>query len=87
MEHSLPHAFSAWGKFVFDVRSSTKFFLSQLYQLEKPSDTPLTDNPKKQSRNDEIRQRYADGESVPDLAKHFGISKTRIYQIPKGKRK
>ena len=35
-----------------------------------------------QRRNDEIRRRYGSGqESIPDLAKVFGISNARIHQI------
>jgi len=87
MGRTLPHAFSAWGKFVFDVRSATTFFLKQLYQFESPSEKPLSDNPNKTDRNIEIRQRYEAGESVPDLAKAFNIAKQRVYQILKDRRK
>jgi Mor family transcriptional regulator len=37
-----------------------------------------------EERNREIGQRYLSGESVPRLAKAFGVSKPRIYQILKG---
>ena len=39
-----------------------------------------------EQRNREIGQRYLAGESVPRLAKSFGVSKPRIYQILKGLR-
>ena len=36
-------------------------------------------------RNEEIRHRYNDGEeSIPDLAKLFGLSNARIHQIIHG---
>ena len=87
MEHSLPQAFTAWGSFIFDLKSATTYFIKQLYQYEQAPEYPVSDNPKKRDRNTEIRQLYADGEGVPDLAKAFAISKARIYQILKGKRK
>lgn len=35
-----------------------------------------------QQRNEHIRRRYANGdESIPDLAKVFGLSNARIHQI------
>jgi hypothetical protein len=39
------------------------------------------------ARNNLIRARYAEGVSGPDLAKQFGLSTARIYQILRGKRK
>ncbi|KAB2903687.1 MAG: hypothetical protein F9K27_12110 [Anaerolineae bacterium] len=43
--------------------------------------------PKKTRRNQELRQQYANGESIPDLAKVFGISEQRVHQILRGRRK
>ncbi len=82
-----PQAFTDWGSFIFDLKSATIYFIKQLYQYTPPPKYPVSDNPKKRDRNAEIRQRKADGESVPDLAKAFNISKGRVYQILKGKRK
>ena len=64
-----------------------KAFLRELYNFRAAPKEPQSDVVKKPKRNAEIRQRYEEGESVPDLAKAFGISKPRIYQILKGRRK
>jgi Mor family transcriptional regulator len=34
-----------------------------------------------QTRNQQIRERYAAGERLSDLAREFGISPQRVYQI------
>jgi Mor family transcriptional regulator len=41
----------------------------------------------KRERNAEIRDRYAAGMSVPELARRFGISEQRVHQILRGRRK
>ncbi|NOG66316.1 MAG: hypothetical protein HND46_23120 [Chloroflexi bacterium] len=41
----------------------------------------------KLTRNSELITRYRAGESVPTLAKEYGISEQRAYQIIAGKRK
>ncbi|MDK3160759.1 helix-turn-helix domain-containing protein [Kamptonema cortianum] len=33
------------------------------------------------NRNERIRQRYATGEALSDLAREYGISPQRVYQI------
>ena len=38
-------------------------------------------------RNQEIRARVADGADTVELAKEYGISRKRVYQILHGKRK
>ncbi len=49
---------------------------------------PRTDHtPTKYSRNEEIRARYAAGETIGYLAQLFDISEQRISQIVQGKRK
>jgi hypothetical protein len=48
---------------------------------------PLTDHtPTKQERNDEIRSRYAAGETIITLAEAFGLSQQRVCQIIRGRR-
>lgn len=47
--------------------------------LRKPTPPP--------SRNDLIRERHTAGESLSDLARAFGISPQRAYQIVNFKRK
>jgi Mor family transcriptional regulator len=40
-----------------------------------------------QSRNEIIRTRYQAGESQSDLAREYGITPQRVYQIVRGRRK
>jgi hypothetical protein len=87
MGHSLPQALTAWGKFVIDVNSATRFFLRELYNFKAPPEQPLTYRAEKTARNDEIRRRYQEGESIPELAKAYGLSNARIHQILHRRRK
>jgi Mor family transcriptional regulator len=43
--------------------------------------------PRREERNQAIRTRFANGENTIDLAKAFGISRKRVYQIIHGQRK
>lgn len=74
MGHSLPQALTAWGAFVIDVNSATKFFLRELYNFTAPPQQPVSGKAKKTARNEEIRERYAKGESISELAKAFRLS-------------
>ena len=88
MGHWLPHAFRADGSFIFTFEEAVSALVNRLYPGSPISSTPLSPNtPKKANRNAEIRALYAAGMSVPDLAKEYGISKNRVYQILRGKRK
>lgn len=61
--------------------------LNILYSGLPIPQTPLSAiTPPKIDRNNEIWAAYVDGESVPSLAKRYGISKPRIYQILKVRR-
>ena len=88
MGHRLPHAFRADGSFIFTFEEAVSALVNRLYP---GSPTPLSpqsqSTPKKVDRNAEIRARYAAGMSVPDLAREYGISKNRVYQILRGKRR
>ncbi len=56
--------------------------LARLYQgLSLPTSLRPYSTQKQVNRNEEIRQRYAAGESLGDLAKAYGLSKQRIHQI------
>ena len=85
MGHTLPQALTAWGKFVIDVRTATNFFLKELYQFQTPPDQPQNDIGEKKQRNAEIRERYAKGETIPELARAYGISNARVHQIIRGR--
>ena len=77
-----------WGISVHSLEDAAHRILKLLYADQPPSKTPISNvTPKKIHRNAEIKRRYADGESVPDLAKAFGISEQRVHQILRGRRK
>jgi hypothetical protein len=55
---------------------------------QKLSMVPLTDHtPTKCQRNEEIRERHAQGESLSRLADVFGLSPQRVLQIVQGQRR
>jgi hypothetical protein len=85
MGHRLPQALTAWGKFVSDVRTATHFFLKELYSFQTPPEKPLSDVIEKTERNAEIRERYTQGETIPELARAYGISNARVHQILRGR--
>jgi Mor family transcriptional regulator len=56
--------------------------ISLLYAGFSVSSTPKSEKtPPKPERNELIRKRYAEGITGPELAKEFGLSRARIYQI------
>jgi hypothetical protein len=82
MGHSLPQPLIGWGKFVFSVQSATRFFVRELYQFQAPPARPQSLVIPKSDRNLEIQRRHReDGESIPALAKAYGVSNARIHQI------
>ncbi len=88
MGHRLPHAFRADGSFVFSLGEAISSLVNRLYfGLSEPTFPQSQATPKQIDRNAEIRALYAQGMSVPELAKKYGISKNRVYQILRGKRR
>jgi hypothetical protein len=88
MGHMLPHAFTADGSFVFTLENAVSRLVNRLYGgLPLPTTPQSQATPKQLERNAEIRAKYEAGTSVPDLAKEYGISTKRVYQILRGKRK
>jgi hypothetical protein len=84
----LPRAFTASGSFVFTLENSVSHLVNQLYRgLPLPTSPQSQATPKQVERNAEIRAKYKAGTSVPDLAKEYGISTKRVYQVLRGKRK
>jgi Mor family transcriptional regulator len=58
-----------------------------LYIGQKMPLGPLTDHtPSKHTRNQEIRERYAQGETIVDLAEAFEISAQRVSQVLRERR-
>jgi hypothetical protein len=59
-----------------------------LYIGQSTPTFPLTDHtPTKHRRNEEIRVRYAKGETIGYLARLFNVSVQRVSQIIRGQRK
>jgi hypothetical protein len=57
-------------------------FVKILTRGQVISDTPKSGKtPRKTDRNQSILLRVQQGETVPDLAREFGISEQRIHQI------
>lgn len=81
----LPHK-PVWGNSVHSLENATARILKLLYGGETPPPTPISNKiPQKAARNETIKRRYAAGESVPDLAREFGISEQRVHQILRGR--
>jgi len=88
MGHRLPHAFTADGSFVFSLENAISSLVTRLYiGLPVPITPQSQATPKQVDRNAEIRDKYEAGTIVPDLAREYGISTKRVYQILRGKRK
>jgi len=77
-----------WGISVHSLKQATQAVLLLLYQGQLIPQVPKSDKWKRKTRrNKQIRDRYAEGESIPELAKAFGLSNARVHQILHGKRK
>jgi Mor family transcriptional regulator len=58
-----------------------------LYLGQKMPQFPLTNHtPTKLTRNQEIRERYAQGETIADLAVAYEISEQRVSQVLRRRR-
>jgi Mor family transcriptional regulator len=81
----MPHrGFQVTSVHSFD--EAVQRIITLLYQ-ELPSAKPhYFKNTKQTSRNEELCKRYTAGESVPALARAYGISEQRVHQILQGKR-
>lgn len=67
-----------------DLEEATQIILQRLYTGIPIPTQPKSGN-KKTKRNAEIIAAYRAGQSVPALAKIFGISQQRVHQILQGK--
>jgi hypothetical protein len=68
------------GSSVPDLAVAVQLVLDLLYQTP-PSTTPVKHVITQPARNTEIRNRYASGETLEDLAIEFDLSPQRIHQI------
>ncbi|WP_119072061.1 Mor transcription activator family protein [Aggregatilinea lenta] len=73
-----------WGTTLYTLEEATNCVLAQLYRGFLLPHIPISR--RKRERNEEIRNRYAAGENVPELARLYSISEQRIHQILRGKR-
>jgi hypothetical protein len=73
----------------FDTRGAVFRILKELYPDPQPAATEPKSRktPKKTGRNNEIRRRYKNGETMAQLAQHFSLSEQRIHQIIRAKRR
>jgi hypothetical protein len=70
----------------FDTWLAAFHIIEMLYDTPFPAEPQNDWIPEETQRNAEIRQRYAEGELVRDLAQDFGISEQRVSQIVRGRR-
>ncbi len=88
MLHRGYDSISVYDKFLHDLAKAAQSILTLLYRgLEAPQEPISNKTAKKDKRNDEIRARYAAGDTIPELAKAFSISEQRVHQIVHYKRK
>ena len=81
----LPQPFTGRGSFAFTVEAAVELLLYRLYLNIPVPPEPITGKtPRKELRNEAIKELYASGVSVPDIARDFGISNNRVYQIIRG---
>ena len=70
------------------LESAIQKILTRLYAGFSFPEKPINlSHVKKSERNAQIRARYANGEALSDLAREFGLSPQRVYQIVHRKRK
>jgi DNA-binding NarL/FixJ family response regulator len=70
----------------YDLNGAVAHFVYLLYRHQPLPPTPKS-NTKKTKRNAEIQALHAQGMSIPELARKFGVSEQRIHQILRGRRK
>ena len=83
----MPHRGVETGGFQHLV-DAINYGMLLMYIGQKMPLAPLTDHtPSKLTRNQEIRERYAQGETIVGLAAAFDISEQRVSQVLRGRRK
>jgi hypothetical protein len=72
---------------VYSITEAARHIIGQLYGELPPAFPRYFKDTTQKSRNLEIHRQFETGESVPNLAREFGISEQRVHQILRGKRK
>jgi hypothetical protein len=72
---------------IYNISVATQCVIKQLYKDYPPAEALYYKNIPARKRNQEIVQRYANGESLSNLSTIYGISEQRIHQIIRGRRK
>ena len=79
---SLPHTGFHSTSFPFSLAGAVGFILDLLYINSPLPSSPITRRiVAKRYRNQEIRERYALGETLAEIAEDYGISEQRIHEI------
>ncbi len=66
--------------------SQAATYLANLLYTDNPPQRLVSKTNPKSQRNQSIRLKYEAGQSVPSLAREYGISKARVYEILKNSR-
>jgi hypothetical protein len=78
---------SVYAEFMADVSKAVHAILAMLYQ-DTPPQIPISNKSVvKIERNEEIRTRHEQGETIAQLAKSYNLSEQRIHQILNHRRK
>lgn len=72
---------------VHNISEAARCIIGLLYGELPPAFPQYFKGTTQKKRNQEIRECFEVGESIPDLARAFQISEQRVHQILKGKRK
>ena len=71
----------------FDIWLATFHMMEMLYDMPIPNQPQNDLVPARTERNEEMRARYAAGETGASLARAYGISEQRVNQIVRGRRR
>jgi DNA-binding NarL/FixJ family response regulator len=73
---------------VHSVDAAIARFILILYAGQPEPTEPVNKKSKTETeRNEDIRRRFTNGQSIGSIARHYGLSKQRVHQIIHGRRK